>query len=141
LLSDGDDNLSHVLPMDVVNLAKRMNVSIYTISVNSIEGGLSRSTRGDGVLQLFAQETGGIAAFPKRAKELSGYFAQISEELRSQYAIGYRSTNAQRDGGYRKIRIDPKDTRYLVHSRAGYYAPIEGGARPDLSAYRIPADR
>jgi len=123
LLSDGDDNMSHISPMDVVNLAKRMNVAIYTISVNSIEGSVTHSRRGDGILELFAQETGGVAAFPKQAKELSRYFSQISDELRSQYTIGYRSTNDQRDGAYRKIRIDAKDSRYLVHSRAGYYAP------------------
>ena len=50
-------------------------------------------------------------------------FDQIAQELRSQYSLGYMSTNTARDGKYRLIRIIPRDSSYMVKARKGYYAP------------------
>ena len=49
-------------------------------------------------------------------------FDQISEELRSQYNIGYVPTNSARDGSFRKVEIKPKDSNFKVQARSGYYA-------------------
>jgi Ca-activated chloride channel family protein len=125
LLSDGDDNASRIPPQEVVDAAQRNNVSIYAISVNSLGAEFVDSVRVDRVLQMFAVETGGNAFFPSRVKQLSAYFNEISNELRTQYAIGYRSTNPKRDGSFRNIRITVKNAHYSVRSRSGYYAPLE----------------
>ena len=123
LLTDGDDNSSRSSPADIVEAAQRNNVAIYVISVNSFGLRLDDSNRIDGVLERFAAETGGKAFFPTELKELVSYFKMISNELRSQYTIAYRSTNESRDGAFRKVRIDVKNGHYSVRSRPGYYAP------------------
>jgi VWFA-related protein len=124
LLTDGDDNSSRISPHEVVEAAQRNNVAIYAIGVNSLVPlPISDSNRVDRVLEMFAVETGGKAFFPHAPKQLSTYFQMITNELRSQYTIGYRSTNTNRDGTFRNIRIDVKDAYYIVHSRSGYYAP------------------
>ena len=56
-------------------------------------------------------------------KNLEQAFDQISEELRSQYTIGYTPTNKARDGGYRKIKVEMKNKDYSALTRRGYYAP------------------
>ena len=50
-------------------------------------------------------------------------FDQISEELRSQYTLGYYPTNTARDGKFRKIKVDMTDKDMKVLARKGYYAP------------------
>jgi VWFA-related protein len=124
LLTDGDDNSSRSSPRDVVDAAQRNNVAIYAISVNSLGIGSSDSARFDRVMEMFGRETGGNAFFPIRLKELSAYFKEISNELRSQYTIAYRSTNPNFDGSFRKIRIEVDNAQYSVRTRAGYFAPV-----------------
>jgi Ca-activated chloride channel homolog len=129
LLSDGKDTTSRSSPKQVVEAAQRSNATIYAISVNSIDASPTDSRRGDEVLEMFAQETGGKAFFPRRAKDLAEYFSEISDELRSQYTIAYRPTNSKRDGTYRNIHIEVVDNpRYIVRSRSGYYAPDSAGS-------------
>src|SRR5262249_4317342 len=124
LLTDGDDNSSGVSPREVVEAAQRNNVAIYAIGLNALVPlPLIDPNRGDRVLEMFALETGGKAFFPHGPKQLSTYFQMITNELRSQYTIAYRSTNTNRDGTFRKVRIDVKDAHYSVHSRSGYFAP------------------
>jgi len=123
LLTDGDDNVSRSSPGEVMEAAQRNNVPIYVVSVNSIGIPADESNLRDSTLEMFGTETGGKAFFPKRLKDLSSHLAAISKELRSQYTIAYRSTNDKRDGSYRKIRIEVRNTQYSVHARSGYYAP------------------
>jgi VWFA-related protein len=56
-------------------------------------------------------------------KHLQEAFDQISEELRSQYTVGYYPTNSARDGKFRKIKIDLANHDFKVLARKGYYAP------------------
>ena len=68
-------------------------------------------------------ETGGKLYFPTKGDELTESFLEISQELRSQYTLGYRSSNAKRDGAYRKILVTASNKQFKVRSRDGYYAP------------------
>jgi Ca-activated chloride channel family protein len=129
LLTDGDDNSSRNSAEQVVAVAQRNDVTIYTISMNAVGLALDDSQRGDRILKMFAQQTGGEAFLPASVKALPTQFKRITEELRSQYTIGYRSTNPKRDGAFRKIRIDVKNERYAIRTRPGYYAPQEVAAR------------
>jgi VWFA-related protein len=113
-------------------MAQQYNVTIYAISTNGLGLNLSDSARGDRTLEVLAGETGGKAYFPKTVKKLPGYFNAIGDELRSQYTLAYRSTNPNRDGAFRKIRIDVKEGKYAVRHRSGYYA--RGKERPDAKA-------
>jgi Ca-activated chloride channel family protein len=123
LLTDGDDNSSRSTPKQVIQAAQRNNVAIYTISVNSLDATPGDFSRHDQILEMFAEETGGQSFFPRQPKDLFASFKMINKELRSLYTIAYRSTNPNKDGAFRTIRIEAKDSRYLVHSRSGYYAP------------------
>lgn len=125
VISDGDDNASRVSLTETLELAQRNDVSIYTISTNSTANFVTdEQRRGDRTLDTFATETGGRAFFPFKLEELAVNFADISEELRSQYTLVYTPTNLALDGSYREIRIDAADDDYEVKHREGYYAPL-----------------
>jgi Ca-activated chloride channel homolog len=125
LLTDGDDNASRRSPRDIIDLARRNNVSIYTISMNSLGTKPDDSNRSDDILKLLAAETGGIGYFPTKLGKLPSVFQTIATELRSQYTIGYRSTNQKQDGSFRSVRIEMKNSHYAVRARPGYYAPSQ----------------
>ncbi len=119
LLSDGEDNQSRVSREEAVEMAQRAEVIIYAISTNT--SGLK--LRGDKVLEHFAEETGGKAFFPFKIEDVSNAFSEISDELRSQYAISYKPADFLPDGKYRKIDILADNKKYKVRARKGYYAP------------------
>ena len=75
------------------------------------------------VLRQFAQETGGRAFFPGRLEDLNGVYSQIADELASQYAIGYTSKNARRDGAWRRIIVQVARPNVTPRAKRGYYAP------------------
>lgn len=125
ILSDGEDTASRETFEEALEMAVRAEAIVYTISTN--RGGFfgveTSSKEGDRMLKKLAEETGGRTFAPFKVEELEDSFRQISQELRSQYNIGYFSSNASRDGSYRKIevRVAEKDTK--VSFRKGYYAP------------------
>ena len=85
--------------------------------------GSKEQERGDKTLKKFSEETGGKAFFPLKIQDLASSFLDIHDELRSQYQIGYRTSNARQDGTFRKIRIDIADKKYKARARSGYYMP------------------
>jgi Ca-activated chloride channel homolog len=119
LLSDGDDNLSHVTREEAIEMAERAEVIVYTISTN-ISG---MKAKGDKVLERIAEATGGRAFFPFQMRDVSDAFTSIQEELRSQYAVAYKPANFVADGRYRTIEILAQDKGLKVRTRKGYYAP------------------
>jgi Ca-activated chloride channel family protein len=123
LLTDGEDNLSRSTAAEVVETAQRHGVAIYAISTNAFGIPFNQDPdRADKVLDMIASETGGMAFFPKEPKHLPRFFGKISKEIRTQYTIAYQSTNATKDGSFRRIRIDVGNARYAVRARSGYYA-------------------
>jgi len=120
LLSDGDDNQSHVTREEAVEMAQRAEVSIYAISTNINGGG----SHGDKILERIADATGGRAFFPFQLREVSDAFSEIQNELRSQYALAYTPANLALNGSYHSIEILAQNHKGLrVRSRHGYYAP------------------
>ena len=120
LLSDGEDNQSHVTREEAIEMAQRAEAIVYTISTN-ISG---MKGQGDKVLVRIADATGGRAFFPFQMRDVSDAFLSIQEELRSQYAASYKPANFIADGRYRTIEIHPPADRGLkVRTRKGYFAP------------------
>jgi VWFA-related protein len=119
LLSDGDDNSSHVSREEAIEMALRADTIVYTISTN-ISG---MKGKGDKVLERIADATGGRAFFPFQMRDVSDAFVSIQEELRSQYAVAYKPANFVADGRYRTIEILAQDKGLKVRTRKGYYAP------------------
>jgi VWFA-related protein len=120
LVSDGEDNSSHVTREEAIEMALRANAIVYTISTNFPGGG-----NGDRILQRIADATGGRAFEPFQLTEVANAFAQIQDDLRSQYELSYRPENFVHDGRYRTIGISALHKGLKVRSRSGYYAPVE----------------
>jgi Ca-activated chloride channel homolog len=122
LLSDGDDNLSHVTREEAIEMAQRAEAIVYTISTN-VSG---TKGAGDKVLERIADATGGRAFFPFQIRDVVNAFGEIQEELRSQYAISYKPADFKADGHYRTIEIVANDRKqFRVRARRGYYAPAQ----------------
>ena len=122
LLSDGDDNLSHVSREEAIEMAQRAEAIVYTISTN-VSG---TKGPGDKVLERIADATGGKAFFPFQIRDVANVFAEIQDELRSQYAISYKPADFKMDGRYRTIEIVANDRKnFKVRARRGYYAPAQ----------------
>jgi VWFA-related protein len=127
LISDGEDTTSKTKFFEALVAAHQSDTVIYSIS-NSQRGFFARGGAvgggGDpGTLRKFSEETGGATFFVDRGNTFKKIFDQIAQELRSQYSLGYISTNSSKDGKFRQIRIVPRDSSYIVRARKGYYAP------------------
>lgn len=125
LLSDGEDT-SSLLPFEeVLDLAKRSETAIYAIGLRSSDsGGSGRGFKeAEFVLKQLAQETGGRAFFPSQVAELAGIYGQISDELSSQYTLGYTSRNPKRDGAWRRVVVRVDRPNLVARTKQGYFGP------------------
>ena len=124
VLSDGEDTSSLVTFEEVLELAKRSETAIYSIGLKSDDG---RSRTGfreaDFVLRQLAQETGGRSFFPDDVDDLPEIYEQISDELSSQYSIGYVSSNPLRNGRWRRIIVQVDRDEVRARTKQGYYGP------------------
>jgi VWFA-related protein len=121
IVSDGIDNESRHDRDEALGMAERGEVTIYTISTNRT--GTIQS--GDKVLKYFAEKTGGRAFFPFEAKDLGEDFQEISRELRTQYSLGYVSSNTAHDGTFRTIQVVARGKDVHVRAKPGYFAPAQ----------------
>jgi Ca-activated chloride channel family protein len=119
LITDGDDNQSHVTREEAIEMAQKAEVIVYAISTNT--SGMKLPA--DKVLERIADATGGRAFFPFHDNDIPSYFLAIQEELRSQYAVAYKPANFQPDGRFRSIEILAQKKNLKVRARKGYFAP------------------
>jgi len=119
IVTDADDEGSRVKLEDAIEAAQRTDTVIHVLLVADRRFGGGRPDIG----HKLAEETGGRMIVINSEKHLEEAFDQISEELRSQYTLGYYPTNTAKDGKFRKIHIDVDNHDYKVLARKGYYAP------------------
>jgi VWFA-related protein len=122
VLSDGGDNASRLRLDDVRQLAQQSSATIYTIGFYDD----TDVDRNPGVLKSIAESSGGRAYYPESRVDLAQVWADIAGAIRSQYTIGYYSTNAKRDDSFRRVTITAKRTSggaLHVTTREGYRAP------------------
>jgi len=124
VLSDGQDTSSLVSDDEVIELARKSNVTVFTISLNPPHAPLldPSGDRAAYFLTALARETGGRSYFPARLSQIDGVYASIADELRTQYALGYVSSNPSRDGRWRKIAIVTRAGHLVLRHKLGYYA-------------------
>ncbi len=127
LLSDGENTASIVTDEQVIDLARKAEISIYSIRLTSdFEGDKGRAafSQATHLLSVLARETGGQAFFPAQIQELDSVYDRIAEEMRTQYSLGYVPTNLRRDGRYRRIvvRVPARDNVVLRY-KLGYFGP------------------
>jgi Ca-activated chloride channel family protein len=121
VVSDGGDNASRATLDDVVRISRASNTVIYAI-------GLSDPLEPEAnplILKRLAEASGGNAFRPKNTRQISRDLRVIAQDIRNSYTIGYVSTNLQRDGRLRRIRVaaeraGQRDLR--VRTREGYVA-------------------
>jgi VWFA-related protein len=109
-------------------LAKRSETVIYAIGLRQGDNTRREFKQApEFVLRQLSQETGGRVFYPGNVTELPKIYDQISEELASQYALGYMSKNPLRNGAWRRLVVRVGRPGLTARTRQGYYA---AGARP-----------
>ena len=120
IVTDAQDEGSKVKLEEAIEAAQRTDTVIHVLLVGDPRFGINGSV-GD----KLAKETGGRSISVRSEKKLLEAFDEISEELRSQYTLGYYPSNSARDGKFRKIKVDTANHDLKVLARKGYYAPKE----------------
>jgi Ca-activated chloride channel family protein len=125
VLSDGEDTNSLIDDVAVLDALQRSEVALYAVGLRATAGKPDDRSyqRAEAILLRMARQTGGRAYFVSQIEELRGVYAQIADELASQYTIGYVSTNTARDGAWRAVQIVMKPANTMARTRAGYFAP------------------
>ena len=127
VLSDGDDTSSLVTDDQVLQLARQSEIGVYGISLRGPQN-LDAQRTDTGLARFFisalSRETGGEAHFPGALRQLESVYQRVLDELRSQYSLGYVSSNPARDGGWRSIAVRLRGRPELrVRHKRGYFAP------------------
>ena len=118
IVTDAQDEGSKVRIEEAIEAAQRTDTVIHVILVADPRFGANT-----GAAKKLAEETGGRVLNASNEKKLMEAFDEISAELRSQYTLGYYPTNSQRDGKFRKIKVETANHDLKVLARKGYYAP------------------
>ena len=125
VLSDGEDTSSMVSDEQVLALAKKENVTVFSISLRQPRASTLDTEAPDRAaffLTALARDTGGRSYFPAGLAQIDGVYDKIAEELRTQYALGYISSNPSRDGKWRRISIATAQGNLMLRHKQGYYA-------------------
>jgi len=129
-----------------VNTAVQANVALYTLDVRGLQafppGGEAQNASlrgrsaysGQSILDQFnsnadsqetlttlAGDTGGKAFLD--SNDLSGVFTAVQRDTSAYYVLGYRSTNPEMNGKYRRVKVVVKRPDLKLEYRNGYYGP------------------
>jgi VWFA-related protein len=119
IITDAQDEGSKVRLEEAIEAAQKSDTVVHVLLVH--DPGFSWQP---GVAKKLSDETGGRTIEVSSEKRLEEAFDQISEELRSQYQIGYYyPTGKPKDGGFRKIKVEVANKDQKVLARKGFYAP------------------
>lgn len=125
IISDGGNTVKGVEYDRALEAAIRADAMVYSIIDVPIEADAGRDTGGEHAMITLSQETGG-KYFYANAGELDKAFQQVSDDLRTQYLIGYYPARRLADSSFRAIAVSlknpPADTKYTLRNRTGYYA-------------------
>jgi Ca-activated chloride channel homolog len=131
IVSDGGDNASHQKFSQILALAQRSQVVIYSIVLQG-EG----QEENPGVLRRLSKSTGGISYFPRSAATIASISALIARDLRDQYTLGFAPEKQTNDAPFRKIQVKvsaPGRANLHVRYRPGYFA-VDPSQPPPHSA-------
>jgi len=120
IVTDAQDEGSKVRLEEAIEAAQRTDTVVHILLVGDSRFGIN-----SGVAHKITEDTGGRTIAVNSEKHLAEAFDQISEELRSQYTLGYYPSNTTHDGKFRKIKVEMSNHDLKVLARKGYYAPKE----------------
>ena len=129
LVTDGVENDSRVTPEEAVEIARRVDIPIYTIGykiplsdqlLKMLKRGKAVTSEGIvATLDRFSRATGGKAVFVNEPSEMYQAMRELKQEQSHQYLIGYTSYK-DLSGAYRRIRVMVPGKSYKVRTREGY---------------------
>lgn len=152
VITDGEDRESFYRQNQLFEFLRENDVQIYVIGFTSeldAEGGFIRKSPKDKAVELInrlATETGGRAFFPASISELPQIAREITQDMRTQYVVGYYPTNSKRDGTFRQIKVQIADAgkrdKRIAITRTGRVAgptpPAAKSAPSTSSDSRLP---
>jgi VWFA-related protein len=119
VLTDGVDQGSRMPLRDAIEAAQKSDAICYVLLISDPHWGSDSHE-----MNQMTEQTGGRLITVNNPDKLSKAFKEISDELRSQYNIGYTPTNDKHDGSFRKVEVKSKQG-YKIQARKGYYAPVD----------------
>jgi Ca-activated chloride channel homolog len=126
LITDGGDTVKGSKYSQAMEQAQRAGAMVYAIIIVPIYADAGRNTAGEHALIQMAQDTGGKYYYVVDPKDLEPAFRHVSDDLRTQYLLGYYAPRRGLDNSYRTIKVQMVDTAlhgsYDLRYRTGYYA-------------------
>ena len=120
LVTDGWDNASTLSLEQAVQSVQTENApTIYTVGILDEEG----KKKGKRALKELAEQTGGVAFFPRDLTEVDSITRAIARDIRNQYIIGYKK-DPTKSTGYRTVKVLARANGYKslqVRTRSGYF--------------------
>ena len=137
VVSDGGDTTSRKGLLEVLAKAQQSDALIYAVYTGNLNPSQNlRDLAAERALETLTAETGGEVFRPKTPpgiqgddadeqslRELDQSFTSLADQLRTQFVLGFFSTNEKRDGAFRRLTVKIKKPGFVAKSRAGYYAP------------------
>jgi VWFA-related protein len=124
VITDGKDNASETTVKQIEAASEHSETAVFGIGLFADDGSAAKQGRRE--LDTLTSRTGGVALYPAGPDDIEPAALDLARQIRRQYTIGYKPTNAGLDGTYRTIRVnataDGRSTRLSVRTRAGYRA-------------------
>jgi Ca-activated chloride channel homolog len=130
ILSDGGDNGSRRSLAEAIEQAQRADVQVYSILYSMAKefsgGSTGRAPQldtGREALEKLSESTGGHVFTVSQSMSLRDIFAQIADDLRLQYELGYTPPPNTQPNSYHKLELKAKDKKLTVQARKGFFEP------------------
>jgi Ca-activated chloride channel homolog len=126
LITDGGDTVKGSRYTQAMEQAQRAGAMVYAIIIVPIYADAGRNVGGEHALMQMASDTGGKYYYVVDKTDLEPAFAKVSDDLRTQYVLGYYAPQRGADTSFRTIKVRMKDPalrdKYQLRYRTGYYA-------------------
>jgi Ca-activated chloride channel family protein len=126
LITDGEDTVKGTRYTQAVEQAQRAGVMVYSIIIVPVYADAGRNTGGEHALIQMSEDTGGKYYYVVDPQDLEPAFAHVSDDLRTQYLLGYYAPKRGVDNSFRTIKVKMTDAalrgKYELRYRTGYYA-------------------
>ena len=125
VISDGMDNRSRYSRQELLGLAVESGAQVYTISPDNAAGfakpvEATEERQGLQFLAELAAKTGGLSFVVRAQSDIAAAAEKIGRALRNQYTLGYAPLRIDRDGKWRRIKVQVADPRMKAYARTGY---------------------
>jgi Ca-activated chloride channel homolog len=126
LITDGGDTVKGSQYAQAMEQAQRAGAMVYAIIVVPIAADAGRNVAGEHALIQMAKDSGGKYYYANEPRDLEPAFRHVSDDLRTQYLLGYYAPQRGKDDSYRRIEVRMTDEalrgKYDLRYRTGYYA-------------------